>query len=115
MTKESNGDYQITESSERGSYMGILGCGPNVAPGLGPVLGGVLAEKAGWRRTFWFLAISGALSLILIAALLPETARNIVGNGSQPAPVVNKSLVLFWQERRRKQVNATHGAYRSPA
>lgn len=22
----------ITESSERGAYMGILGCGPNVAP-----------------------------------------------------------------------------------
>ena len=61
----------ITESSERGAYMGILGCGPNAAPGLGPVLGGVLAYKAGWRWTFWFLAISGALSLLLIATILP--------------------------------------------
>lgn len=65
----------ITESSERGAYMGILGCAPNTAPGLGPVIGGVLAYKAGWRWTFWFLAISGTLSLLLIATILPETAR----------------------------------------
>jgi multidrug resistance protein len=87
----------ITEPSERGAYMGILGCGPNVAPSLGPVLGGVLAQKAGWRWIFGFLAISGALSLVLIAVKLPETARNIVGNGSRPSiglpcPVGNKQV-----------------------
>ena len=93
----------ITESSERGAYMGILGCGPNVAPGLGPVLGGVLIEKAGWRWTFGFLAISGALSLVLIAVLLPETGRNIVGNGSLPVPNLNKSIVLLWREKTQKK------------
>lgn len=92
----------ITESSERGAYMGILGCGPNVAPGLGPVLGGILTEKAGWRWTFWFLAISGALSFTLIAVLLPETGRNIVGNGSRPVPNLNKSAIQHWQEKRQK-------------
>ncbi|OAL28876.1 hypothetical protein AYO20_09356 [Fonsecaea nubica] len=103
----SNNDAQITESSERASYMGILGCGPNVAPGLGPVLGGVLAERAGWRWIFWFLAISGALSLVLIATLLPETARNIAGNGSRPVPVLNKSLLLLWRQHRHKKANLT--------
>ena len=92
----------ITESSERGAYMGILGCGPNAAPGLGPVLGGVLAYKAGWRWTFWFLAISGALSLLLIATILPETARSVVGNGSRPRGRLHKSLLILWREERQK-------------
>ena len=90
----------ITQSSERGTYMGILGCGPNVAPSLGPVIGGILAQKAGWRWIFGFLAISGAISLVLIAVLLPETARNIVGNGSRPAVGLNKSILKLWQGRK---------------
>lgn len=90
----------ITESSERGAYMGILGCGPNVAPSLGPILGGVLAQKAGWRWIFGFLAISGALSLVLIAVMLPETARNIVGDGSRPTVGLNKSVFVLWQEKK---------------
>ncbi len=90
----------ITEPSERGAYMGILGCGPNVAPSLGPVLGGVLAQKAGWRWIFGFLAISGALSLVLIAVKLPETARNIVGNGSRPSIGLNKSILILWREKK---------------
>lgn len=89
----------ITESSERGSYMGILGCGPNVAPSLGPVLGGVLAQKAGWRWILGFLGISGGLSLVMIAIILPETARSIVGNGSRLATGLNKSILTLWQEK----------------
>ena len=92
----------ITESSDRGAYMGILAAGCNAAPGLGPVLGGVLVYEAGWRWTFGFLAISAALSLLLIAVTLPETARNVVGNGSLPVTRLNKSLLMVWQERKKK-------------
>jgi MFS family permease len=105
----------ITESSERAAYMGILGCGPNVAPGLGPVLGGLLTEKAGWRWTFGFLAISGALSLLLIAVLLPETGRNIVGNGCGPVPNLNKSVVLRWRENRQRKTTLVPQGYRTDA
>ena len=91
----------IAESSDRGAYMGILGCGPNVAPSLGPVLGGLLAQKAGWRWIFGFLAISGALSLLLIAVVLPETARNIVGNGSRPSVGLNRSILTIWLEKKK--------------
>ena len=90
----------ISESSERGAYMGIIMCGPNAAPGLGPVLGGVLASEAGWPWIFGFLAISGALSLLLIAMILPETARNIVGNGSRPVNPLNKSLLMLWRDKK---------------
>lgn len=79
--------------------MGILGCGPNVAPSLGPVLGGVLAQMAGWRWTFGFLAISGAFSLVLIAIILPETAHKIVGNGSHLATALNKSILTLWPKK----------------
>ena len=92
----------IAESSERGAYMGILCSGPNAAPSLGPVLGGVLVHEAGWRWNFGFLAISGALSLLLIAVILPETARNIVGNGSLPVNRLNMRLLMVWQESKRK-------------
>ena len=100
----------ITESSERGAYMGILGCGPNAAPGLGPVLGGVLAYKAGWRWTFWFLAISGALTLLLIATILPETARSVVGNGSRPTGRLHKSLLMLWQDNKKEALPGASGA-----
>ncbi|KAK7932762.1 hypothetical protein LTR80_011725, partial [Exophiala xenobiotica] len=93
----------ITESSERGAYIGNLGCGPNVAASQGPVLGGVLIQEAGWRWIFGFLAISGAFSLVLIAVLLPETGRNIVGNGSHPAPNLNKSIVSSGEKRDKRR------------
>ena len=81
-----------TESSERG---------PNTAPSLGPVLGDVLVHEAGWRWTFGFLAIAGAISLLLIAVILPETARNFAGNGSLPVTRLNKAVLMLLQERKK--------------
>ncbi|KAI4196207.1 MAG: hypothetical protein LQ350_006700 [Teloschistes chrysophthalmus] len=78
---------------ERGQYVGAALCGPNTAPSLGPVLGGVLAERASWRWIFWFLAILSGLCLLLIIAFLPETGRKIVGNGSIQPTGINRSLV----------------------
>ena len=66
---------------------------PNTAPSIGPVLGGVLAEKAGWRWIFWFLSILSGLCFVMIAFYLPETSRNIVGNGSVPAKGINKTIL----------------------
>ena len=94
----------IAESSDRGAYMEIFGCGPNITPSVGPILGGALV-LAGWRWTFGFLAISGTLCLLLIAVVLPETGRNIVGNGSRPVKSFNKSLLALWHERKH---SSTH-------
>lgn len=58
------------------------------APTVGPILGGVIGATIGWRWIFWFLSIVSGVCLLLIILTLPETARNIVGNGSiAPSPL----------------------------
>ncbi|KFY44179.1 hypothetical protein V494_01603 [Pseudogymnoascus sp. VKM F-4513 (FW-928)] len=54
----------------------------NTAPAIGPLLGGLLLLFRGWKAIFWFLSIASGTCLLLIIFFLPETARNIVGNGS---------------------------------
>lgn len=49
---------------------------------MGPILGGVIGATIGWRWIFWFLCIVSGVCLLLIIVTLPETARNLVGNGS---------------------------------
>jgi len=44
-----------------------------LAPAIAPVLGGWLHVTFGWRATFWFLALFGALMLVLCWRLLPES------------------------------------------
>lgn len=68
-------------------------CGPNVAPSLGPVLGGALANSVGWRWIFWFLCILSGLCLVIICMFLPETARQVVGNGAVSAKGINQNLL----------------------
>ncbi|KAK8130868.1 hypothetical protein PG984_007306 [Apiospora sp. TS-2023a] len=76
----------IADPSERGLYVGIFNMGPNVAPPFGPVLGGLVTSQLNWQWVFWVLAILGGFCLLLVIVSLPETARNIVGDGSIPAP-----------------------------
>ncbi|MCJ1383420.1 hypothetical protein MMC17_006534 [Xylographa soralifera] len=90
----------ISIPAERGSYVGAVLCGPNVAPSLGPVLGGVLAEQAGWRWIFWFLSIISGVCLASILVFLPETARQIVGNGSVEAECLNKRFLEYFSAKK---------------
>lgn len=53
-----------------------------IAPSIGPILGGGLTFAAGWPWIFWFLCIASGSCLTTMILFLPETSRNIVGNGS---------------------------------
>ena len=48
-----------------------------VAPMIGPWLGGLIDEAVGWRGTFVFLGVAGALTLVAFAFDLRETNRTL--------------------------------------
>ncbi|TIC99055.1 Quinidine resistance protein 1 [Colletotrichum higginsianum] len=97
----------ISTSSERGKYMGIVGAGINVGPTIGPVLGGVLTQYFGWASIFWFCVVLIGLWLIPYALFIPETCRNVVGNGSLPPQPWNRPVVDLVRRRRRHRRNIT--------
>ena len=98
----------ISPPAERGSYVGLVLCGPNIAPSLGPVLGGVSADQAGWRWIFWFLVIMSSLCLTVLCLFLPETARNVVGNGSTPIGSIQKDFASILRGRQSHSVTAEY-------
>ncbi|KAI1322241.1 MFS general substrate transporter [Xylariaceae sp. FL0255] len=87
----------ITEKEDRGGFVGILLLFTDIAPSLGPVIGGSITQFLSWRWIFWFLLIlQGAHSLIIIL-FLPETQRGIVGNGSGKCTGIYLSIPYFLQ------------------
>lgn len=63
----------LWEPRERGRAMGIFYLGPLCGPLVAPIVGGLLAQRWGWRSTLWFLAAYGVMTVILIFVALPET------------------------------------------
>ncbi|KAH8777736.1 major facilitator superfamily domain-containing protein [Diaporthe sp. PMI_573] len=91
-------------SAERGNYIGITVLPIVLAPSLGPVLGGVLAQYLGWRSIFWFLTILAAVTLILMVFFFPETCRKLVGDGSiRPHPVYRTLWQVITDSRQKRQ------------
>ncbi|KAL1902319.1 hypothetical protein Sste5346_001295 [Sporothrix stenoceras] len=90
----------VAVSAERGKYMGIVGAGINIGPALSPVLGGILAQYLGWRSIFWFCCIVSACLLVPYTLSVPETARNVVGNGSIPPRWINMTLLDYIHQKR---------------
>lgn len=49
---------------------------------VGPVIGGILTQFLGFRSIFYFLMIFGALVMITVILVFPETLRSIAEDGS---------------------------------
>ncbi|KAH8885974.1 MFS general substrate transporter [Thozetella sp. PMI_491] len=99
----------IVSSAERGQYIAITIIPIIFAPSLGPVIGGILSQYLGWRSIFWFLAITGAVLFVGVLLFLPETCREIVGDGSiRPHPFHRTVYQLL------KDANAKWKARRHP-
>jgi multidrug resistance protein len=86
--------------AERGRYLGYASLGVTLGPALGPVIGGLLDHYLGWRSIFWFLAILAGALFLLVFAVLPETCRSVVGNGSIAPPWYSMSLVAYVRQTR---------------
>ena len=85
----------IYPADARAGAMAVWGMGVQLGPTIGPLVGGFLSEKMGWRWVFWLQAIViGALTL-LSAALLPETYPGIrfKRTGHPAAAHLRQSLV----------------------
>lgn len=73
----------ICVPARRGKMLGPILAAGNVGTCVGPLVGGWIAFKSGsFRWAFWALVIFGAAMLAALALSMPETARNVVGNGS---------------------------------
>lgn len=90
----------ISTSSERGTYMGVVSAGITMGPALAPVIGGLLAQLLGWRSIFWFLTIFTGCFLIPYTLTVPETARKVVGNGSIPPQSWNLTVQEWYRLRK---------------
>ncbi|KAB5540318.1 major facilitator superfamily domain-containing protein [Coniochaeta sp. 2T2.1] len=101
----------IITSAERGHYIGITVIPIVLAPSLGPVLGGILAQYLGWRSIFWFLTIAAVVTLIPMLLFFPETCRKIVGDGSiRPHPIYRTfwQMIVDWRHDRAARKAAAH-------
>jgi len=79
----------IWEPKERGRAMGMFYIGPLCGPLFSPIIGGVLTESLGWRSTQWFLVIFGAIVLVALVFVMPETLRmrsNAIQGTAMEAP-----------------------------
>ncbi|KAE8160745.1 major facilitator superfamily domain-containing protein [Aspergillus tamarii] len=63
----------IYPPTARGRALGWLMVSTTVAPGLAPLLGGVVVTYTLWRVIFWAQTGMAVLSVLLLAVFLPET------------------------------------------
>jgi multidrug resistance protein len=98
----------IATSAERGGYMAWVTAGALLGPALAPTIGGLLAQYLGWHSLFWFLVICGGIYLIVYLFFVPETARNIVGDGSLPDMRWSRRLIIYVHRRKSKVNNGLY-------
>ncbi|KAK1764932.1 MFS general substrate transporter [Phialemonium atrogriseum] len=101
-------DFATVE--ERGNYVGALLLMTDIAPSLGPVIGGSITQQVGWRWIFWFLVIMTGTHFIAMLLFFPETQRRIVGNGSA------KVRGVYWSffSARNRGCGSQNGQVRFP-
>ena len=91
----------IAPSSDRGVYIGFASVGAILGPTVSPLIGGLLSQFLNWKWIFWFLTIFAASFFLPLMLFFPETGRKVVGDGSVPPPMLNRSLISFLKERKR--------------
>ena len=73
----------LFEGAHLSKALGLIMTGVAVAPGFGPLLGGLLQQGFDWRAPFYAVALFGLAILLLVLRLLGET---------RPAPLATPRL-----------------------
>lgn len=77
----------VAVPAQRGPMLGMAMIATNLGPAVVPLIGSAVLESLDWRWIFWLLTILGASVAFLILFVLPETSRNVIGNGARlPSP-----------------------------
>jgi MFS family permease len=85
--------------------IGWLAAMATFSAGAGLLLGGFLVDHTGWRTMFWFGAAHGAIAFVVVAAVVPPSARKALAQrldwigGVLYAPAV---ALLLWALSRVK-------------
>jgi EmrB/QacA subfamily drug resistance transporter len=87
----------FTEGAERNKALGIWGGLAAFGATAGVVFGGVLTRFAGWQYVFWLNVPVGAVALLLIRRVVPETRADVTRRRFDPlgAATVTGALVLL--------------------
>lgn len=89
----------ICVPAERGQMLGAMLVAGNVGTCVGPLIGGIVASTSGsYHWAFWAMCIFAGYMLLSLALFLPETARNVVGNGSIEDHLWNRPVWRILQE-----------------
>lgn len=97
--------------AKRGSVLGPTQGAANLAVCIGPVLGGWIAlASGGFQWVFWALTIFGVFVWLVVGMALPETARNVVGNGSSERREWERPWWEVIKKKRTKCKEATGSA-----
>ncbi|EGD99706.1 hypothetical protein TESG_07047 [Trichophyton tonsurans CBS 112818] len=87
------GDMACPE--ERGGFVGTNAGIRMIGQAIGPVIGGLLNSKWGFRSIFWLLFVQSIIVLLLLLVFLPETQRQLAGNGSIPLRGFHKPWLYY--------------------
>ncbi|KAI0087077.1 major facilitator superfamily domain-containing protein [Irpex rosettiformis] len=68
----------VVSLRDRGKYIGIIGGVISVGYALGPLIGGILAQKVTWRWCFWVTLPLSAVSVVIVLLVLP--LKHVEGN-----------------------------------
>ncbi|KAK2600014.1 hypothetical protein QQS21_005248 [Conoideocrella luteorostrata] len=85
----------IANPGERGGFMGVNAGTRMIGQAAGPVFGGLLNSKWGFRSIFWLLFVQSIIVLMVLLVFLPETQRKIAGNGSTPLHGFHKPWLYY--------------------
>ena len=91
----------LCELKERSSGMGKFLLGAMAGNVVGPIIGGALGSRWGWRSTQWFMAIYGAVIWLSVVFLLPETRPRPAGVGTVPSQPDGRSGSIAASVKRR--------------
>ena len=94
---------EAVPEARRGMAFGILGAVIGIAAGLGPPVGGVLVEIAGWRAIFFFSVIVVVLAFAIGWNILPKAPSlgsfgqfDIIGSLGLPAILIALVSMLLY-------------------